>query len=88
MDDTTCRDVDPNSPTFGETSARHYARRAPRRYFNGSVGYQFNEAWRFNLYVSNILDKIYGDKWCGDFAYCIDDPVGREVSAEIVYKFD
>lgn len=88
INDTTCQDTDPNSPTFGETSARHYERRAPRRYFNGSVGYQFNEAWRFNLYVSNIFDKIYGDKWCGDFAYCVDDPVGREVSAEIVYKFD
>ncbi|MCI4569104.1 TonB-dependent receptor [Lysobacter sp. CFH 32150] len=88
INDTTCQDTDPNSPTFGETSARHYERRAPRRYFNGSVGYQFNEAWRFNLYVSNIFDKIYGDKWCGDFAYCVDDPVGREISAEIVYKFD
>ncbi|HEY0661728.1 MAG TPA: TonB-dependent receptor [Lysobacter sp.] len=88
VDDEICRDVDPNSPTFGETSARHYERRAPRRYFNGSVGYQVNDAWKLNLYVSNIFNKIYGDKWCGDFAYCVDDPVGREVSAEVIYKFD
>jgi len=87
VDDKICRDVDPNSPTFGETSARHYERREPRRYFNGSVGYQLNEAWKFNLYVSNIFDKIYGDKWCGDFAYCVDDPVGREVSGEVIFKF-
>lgn len=87
IDDHTCKDLDPDSPTFGQTSARHYERRAPRRYFNGSVGYQINEAFKVNLYVSNLFDKIYGDKWCGDFAYCVDDPVGREVSAELVYKF-
>lgn len=85
--DTLCRDIDPTSPTFGETSARHYERREPRRYFNGSVGYQIDEAWKLNLYVSNIFDKIYGDKWCGDFAYCVDDPVGREVSGEVIFKF-
>lgn len=87
VDDETCLDNDPASPTFGQTTARHYERREPRRYFNGSVGYQINEAWKLNLYVSNIFDKIYGDKWCGDFAYCIDDPVGREVSGEVVLKF-
>ncbi|HEV8695392.1 MAG TPA: TonB-dependent receptor, partial [Lysobacter sp.] len=88
MNDTTCQDVDPASPTFGQTTERVYNRRAPRRYFNGSVGYQVTDALKLNLYVRNILDKIYGDKWCGDFAYCVDDPVGREVSAEVIYKFD
>ena len=87
LDDETCVDNDPASPTFGQTTDRHYKRRAPRRYFNGSVGYAATDALKFNLYVSNIFDKIYGDKWCGDFAYCIDDPVGREVSAEVVYRF-
>ena len=87
VDDETCLDNDPASPTFGQTTARHYERRSPRRYFNGSVGYQLNEAWKFNLYVSNLFDKIHGDKWCGDFAYCVDDPVGREVSAEVIFKF-
>lgn len=87
IDDNTCRDTTPGSPTFGQTSERHYARRAPRRYFNGSVGYQFTDDLKVNFYVSNIFDKIYGDKWCGDFAYCVDDPVGREVSAELIMKF-
>lgn len=87
VDDETCRDVDPESPTFGQTSRRLYGHRPPRRYFNGSVGYQISDAFKVNLYVSNIFDKIYGDKWCGDFAFCIDDPVGREVSAEVVYRF-
>lgn len=87
IDDETCRDTNPDSPTFGQTSERHYARRAPRRYFNGSVGYQFTDDLKVNFYMSNIFDKIYGDKWCGDFAYCIDDPVGREVSLELVAKF-
>ncbi|WP_242108118.1 TonB-dependent receptor plug domain-containing protein [Luteimonas aquatica] len=88
IDDKTCKDTDPTSPTFGETSKRVYNRRSPRRYFNGSVGYQITDAFKMNLYVSNIFDKIYGDKWCGDFAYCIDDPIGREVSVEAIYKFD
>lgn len=87
VDDKTCLDNDPDSPTFGETTARHYARRAPRRYFNGSVGYQVTDALKLNLYVSNIFNKIYGDKWCGDFAYCIDDPIGRELALEAIYKF-
>ena len=51
------------------------------------MGYQFTEAFKARLYVNNIFDKIYGDKWCGDFAYCIDDPVGREVSLELIAKF-
>ena len=82
-----CQDQDPASPTYGESTQRIFNRREPRRYFNGSVGYWFTENFKVNLYVSNIFDKIYGDKWCGDFAYCIDDPVGREVAAEIIYKF-
>lgn len=87
INDTTCVDNQAGSITFGQTSVRHYEHRAPRRYFNGSVGYQINEAWKLNLYVSNIFDRIYGDKWCGDFAFCIDDPVGREVSGEVIFKF-
>lgn len=87
VDDHTCQDTTVGSPTFGQTSPRHYDRRAPRRYFNGSVGYQINDVLKVNLYASNLFDKIYGDKWCGDFAYCVDDPVGREVAAEIVYNF-
>jgi outer membrane receptor protein involved in Fe transport len=87
VDDKTCIDNEPGSITFGQTSTRVYDRRPPRRYFNGSVGYQINEAWKANFYVSNIFDKIYGDKWCGDFAFCVDDPVGREVSGEIIFKF-
>ena len=87
ISDTTCVDNDPTSITFGQTTKRHYARRPERRYFNGSVGYQLNDAWKFNLYVSNIFDRIYGDKWCGDFTYCVDNPVGREVSGEVIFKF-
>lgn len=86
IDDNICRDIDPNSITYGQESARHYARRAPRRYFNGSVGYAFTDDIKLNLYVNNIFDKIYGDKWCGDFAYCVDDPTGRDIALEVVYK--
>ena len=87
IDDSTCRDTTVGSPTYGQTSERHYARREPRRYFNGSVGYQFMEDLKVNLYISNIFNKIYGDKWCGDFAYCVDDPVGRQLAAEVIYRF-
>ena len=85
---TGCEDVDPASPTFGQSTEQVFQRRAPRRYFNGSVGYKVNDALNLNFYVSNLFDKIYGDQWCGDFAYCIDDPVGRTLAAEVVYKFD
>jgi outer membrane receptor protein involved in Fe transport len=87
LDDEVCLDNDPASPTYGQTTERVYDRREPRRYFNGSVGYAVTDDLKFNLYVSNIFDKIYGDKWCGDFTFCVDDPVGREVSAEVVYRF-
>lgn len=87
INDKTCVDKGAGSITLGQTSARHYERREPRRYFNGSVGYKINEAWKLNLYVSNIFDKIYGDKWCGDFTFCIDNPVGREVAGEVIFKF-
>lgn len=87
IDNDTCRDNDPASPTYGQTAPRHYERREPRRYFNGSVGYQFTDDLKVNLYVSNIFDKLYHDKWHGDFAYSYDDPVGREVSLELIAKF-
>lgn len=87
VDDNTCQDTDPSSITYGQTSQRIYQRREPRRYVNGSVGYQFTDDLKVNFYMSNIFNKIYGDKWCGDFAYCIDDPVGREVSLELIAKF-
>ena len=87
LDNDTCIDNDPNSITFGETTKRIYERREPRRYFNGSVGYQVTDAFKVNLYVSNIFDKLYYDKHHGDFAYSYDDPVGREVAVEAVYRF-
>ena len=57
-------------------------------YWNASVGYQATDALRLNFYVNNILDDHFQDKWCGGFAYCVSNPIGREVAAEIVYKFD
>ena len=57
-------------------------------YWNASVGYQATDALRLNFYVNNILDDHFQDKWCGGFAYCVANPVGREVAAEIVYRFD
>jgi len=82
-----CLDNDTASPTFGQSTQRLFDRRPTRRYFNGSIGYAFSDELRINLYASNLFDKIYGDQWQGNFAYFIDDPVGREVAAEIVYTF-
>ncbi|PNS08709.1 TonB-dependent receptor plug domain-containing protein [Solilutibacter silvestris] len=85
---TYCQDLSsPASPTYGQWTATHKEHRPARRYFNGSLGYQFNDNLKINFYGANLLNKIYQDKWCGDFAYCVDDPVGRELSAEIVYHF-
>lgn len=82
-----CKDTDSNSPTFGQSTKIIKQYRKPRRYFNASIGYQFRDWLKLNVYGSNIFDKIYGDKWCADFAYCVDDPVGREIAAEVVAKF-
>ncbi len=82
-----CYDSDPSSPTYGQWTALHKEHRPARRYFNGSLGYQFNDNLKINVYGANLLNKIYRDNWCGDFAYCVDDPVGRELSAEVVYHF-
>ncbi|MGG6463031.1 TonB-dependent receptor plug domain-containing protein [Solilutibacter silvestris] len=82
-----CTDYDSASPTFKQSTSYVWSHRPARRYFNGSVGYQFNDNLKINVYGSNLLNKIYGDQWCGDFAYCIDDPVGRELAAEVVYHF-
>lgn len=84
---TPCQDVDSHSPDYLQSTHILHEYRFPRIYLNGSVGYQFTRSLRFNLYVSNILNHIYRDPYCGDFAYCVDDPVGREVSAEVVAKF-
>ena len=84
---TNCKDQDPASPTFGQSTSIVRKKRSPRRYFNASFGYQVTEWAKFNLYANNIFDKIYGDKYCGDFAFCIDDPVGRDVAAELVVTF-
>ncbi|MGO1068834.1 TonB-dependent receptor plug domain-containing protein [Lysobacter sp. CA199] len=83
-----CVDTDTNSPTFGQRTERVYGRRPTPRYVSGSVGYQINDALKLNVYVNNVFDKIYRDNWCGGFSFCVDDPVGREVAAEVVYKFD
>jgi len=82
-----CEDVDPATPDYGKSTYILKEHRPPRTYFNGSIGYDFTKKLRLNLYVSNIFDKIYRDPYCGDFAYCVDDSVGREVSGEVVFKF-
>lgn len=91
---TDCTDlrVDPvtgeRSITYGQQSELVDYYNQDRIYWNASVGYQASDALRLNLYVNNILDDHFQDKWCGGFAYCVANPVGREVAAEIVYKFD
>ncbi len=91
---TDCTDLrtDPDtgaqSITYGQQSELVKFYNQDRIYWNASVGYQASDALRLNLYVNNILDDHFQDKWCGGFAYCVANPVGREVAAEIVYKFD
>jgi outer membrane receptor protein involved in Fe transport len=91
---TDCTDLrtDPDtgeqSITYGQQSELVKFYNQDRIYWNASVGYQATDALRLNLYVNNILDDHFQDKWCGGFAYCVANPVGREVAAEIVYRFD
>ena len=83
-----CIDIRPGSITEGEQSeiVRYYNQ--DKVYWNTSIGYDVTEAMRLNLYVNNIFNKHYQDKWCGGFAYCVADPIGREWAAEFVYKFE
>ena len=90
--DCTDLRVDPNtgeqSITYGQQSELVEFYNQDQIYWNASVGYQASDALRLNLYVNNIFDDHYQDKWCGGFAYCVSNPIGREVAAEVVYKFD
>jgi outer membrane receptor protein involved in Fe transport len=83
-----CTDVRPGSISEGEQSELVKYYNQDKIYWNATVGYDVNEAMRVNFYVNNIFNKHYQDKWCGGFAYCVADPVGREMAAEFVYKFD
>jgi outer membrane receptor protein involved in Fe transport len=83
-----CIDVREGSITQGQQSELVDYYNQDKFYWNASVGYQATEAMRLNFYVNNIFDDHYQDKWCGGFAYCVSNPVGREVAAEVVYKFD
>ena len=91
---TDCTDlrVDPDtgeqSITYGQQSELVDYYNQDKIYWNASVGYQATDALRLNFYVNNIFDDHYQDKWCGGFAYCVSNPIGREVAAEVVYKFD
>jgi outer membrane receptor protein involved in Fe transport len=90
---TDCTDLRTNaagerSISYGQQSELVKYYNQDRIYWNASVGYQATDALRLNFYVNNILDDNYQDKWCGGFAYCVANPVGREVAAEIVYRFD
>ncbi|MEZ0470752.1 TonB-dependent receptor plug domain-containing protein [Luteimonas salinilitoris] len=91
---TDCTDLRENpdtgerSITYGQQSELVDFYNQDKIYWNGSVGYQATDALRLNFYVNNIFDKHYQDKWCGGFAYCVSNPIGREVAAEVVYRFD
>lgn len=91
---TDCTDlrVDPvtgePSITYGEQSELIGYYNQDKIFWNASVGFQASDALRLNFYVNNIFNKHYQDKWCGGFAYCVANPVGREVAAEVVYSFD
>lgn len=86
--DLRVNDLGERSISYGQQSELVKFYNQDRIYWNASVGYQFNDALRLNLYVNNILDDHFQDKWCGGFAYCVANPVGREVAAEVVYRFD
>ena len=91
---TDCTDLrtDPatgeQSITYGQQSELVGYYNQDQIYWNASVGYQVSEAMRLNFYVNNIFNDYYQDKWCGGFAYCVANPIGREVAAEFVYRFD
>jgi len=84
---TGCLDDDIDSPTFGQSTSQVFDRHPSRRYFNGSLGYGVTDALRVNLYVSNIFDRIYKDPWSQYWDFGVDNPVGREMAAEVVYSF-
>jgi len=71
---------------------RHVSKLKAPIYFNLTAGYQMTEQARVNLYVDNLFDEAeYKDPYKMFFIYAnerVFSRVGREISAEFVYKFD
>ncbi|ALN57621.1 TonB-dependent outer membrane receptor [Lysobacter enzymogenes] len=82
----------PILPGQTDTSCHMVGKLKAPVYFNLTAGYQLTEQARVNLYVDNLFDEAdYKDPYKKFFAYAnerVFTRVGREISAEFVYKFD
>ena len=86
-----CVDTDPSSPDYNNKTQAYWGRVGPFYNVNLSVGYNYNEHLRFNLYANDLFNKIpTKDPYKFDFQYIPDrqgNPVGTELAFEAVYKF-
>ncbi|WP_226469552.1 TonB-dependent receptor plug domain-containing protein [Luteimonas panaciterrae] len=82
----------PTLPGQDASVCRHVSKLKAPIYFNLTAGYQLTEQARVNLYVDNLFDEAeYKDPYKMFFIYAnerVFSRVGREISAEFVYKFD
>lgn len=86
-----CVDTNPSSPDYGNKTQAYWGRVGPFYNVNLSVGYNYNDRLRLNLYANNLFNKIpTKDPYKFDFQYIPDrqgNPVGTELAVEAVYKF-
>ncbi|WP_051885049.1 TonB-dependent receptor plug domain-containing protein [Lysobacter antibioticus] len=82
----------PVMPGQTSTECRMVGKLKAPIYFNLTAGYQLTEQARVNLYIDNLFDEAeYKDPYKMFFIYAnerVFSRVGREISAEFVYKFD
>ena len=92
-DHADCVDTDPNSPTFGQQTAKYFGRVGPAITWNFNVGYKFTDGMKLSLYVNNVFNSTgwnHKDPFKLDYEFYnsrLFNPVGREVQVEYVWKF-
>ncbi len=90
VDNDTCISTDPTSVNFGQTTGRYWDREKAPVIFNLTAGYRFTENQKLNLFVNNITDEYYKERYTGDYVFYNSrawSPVGREVALEYVVDF-
>jgi outer membrane receptor protein involved in Fe transport len=89
-----CRDTDPNSPTFGQSTSKYYGRVGPAITWNVSVGYKVTDNASLAFYANNLFNSAgwnHKDPYKLGYEFYssrLFSPVGRELALEYVLRFD
>lgn len=91
---SNCRDTDPRSPTFGQSTAKYYGRVGPAIVWNFNLGYQVTENASVRFYVNNAFNSAgwnHKDPYKLEYEFYnsrLFGPVGRELALEYILRFD